>query len=176
MTLAEVFPLKIVEEDGFVKLYCPLLNQTLVRCEEREAAYAAKFVDVELTAENIWDYFRLEQVPSPVDENGERIYKEVFVMRNAQYENGLVYWSESDVQMDFIYWTTYDLRAEKAPYGVSFYVDSFNSVTAEGRLTFVKSDHVTEYAYDGAQRTVVLYSGETKTETFEKFRYGNYPY
>ena len=176
MTLAADFPLRIIEEDGFSKLYCPLLNQTLVRCTEREAAYAAKYVDVQLTSENVWDYFRLEQVPSPVDENGERIYKEVFVMRNVQYDNGLLFWSESDVHMDFIYWTTYHLRAEKAPYGLNFYVNNFNSVTADGCLTFIRSDHVAEYTYDGEYRCVALNSGETKTELFEGFRYGDYPY
>lgn len=176
MTLAEEFPLLFVEEDGFTKLYCPLLNQTLVRSADREAAYAAKFVDVELTSENIWEYFALEKVPSPVDENGDRIYKEVYVVRNAQYDNGLIYWSESDVQMDLVYWSTYDLRIEKAPYGVNFYVKNFNSVTAEGTLTFIRGDHVADYMYDGLQRKLVLNSGETKTEDFDTFRYGNYPY
>lgn len=176
MTFAETYPLYIREEDGFQKLYCPLLNQTLVRVENREAAYGAKFVDVELNAENVWNYFRLERVPYPVDENGQPIYKEVFVMRNAQYENGLVYWSESDVRLDFIYWTTYHLRCEQVPYGVNFYVDDLNGVTAKGRLTFVRADHIADYVYDGNERVVVLNSGETSNDAFETFRYGDYPY
>jgi len=176
MTLADEFSMQIVEEDGFVKLYCPLLNQTLVRCEEREAAYAAKFVDVQLTDENIWDYFRLDQVPAPVDENGERIYKEVFVMRNAQYENGLIYWTDEDVRLDLVYWWSYRLHADGAPYGVAFYVKNFNSAAAEGQITFIRSDHVAEYNYDGNVRTVVMNSGEVLTERFKNFRYGNYPY
>ena len=176
MTLAETYPLQHVREDGFDKLYCPLLNQTLVRTEEREAAYAAKYVDVTLTSENLWEYFRLEKVPSPVDADGNRIYKEVFVMRSVPYDNGLVHWSEEEVRLDFVYWSTYGLHVDGAPYGVNFYVNRFNSAKAEGTLTFVKADHVAEYTYDGAQRVVVLNSGETLRETFETFRYGNYPY
>ena len=176
VTLAERYPLHFVQEDGFDKLYCPLLNQTLVRTEEREAAYAAKYVDITLTADNMWDYFRLEKVPNPVDENGERIYKEVFVMRSVPYDSGLLYWSEQDVRLDFIYWTTYHLRAETAPYGVNFFVNGFNSVDATGKITYVKADHVAEYSYDGAQRVIVLNSGESLKESFEGFRYGDYPY
>lgn len=176
MMLAEAFSMQIVEEDGFVKLYCPLLNQTLVRCEEREAAYGAKFVDVELTSENFWDYFRTEQVPSPVDENGERIYKEVFVFRNTQYENGLIFWSESDVRIDLVYWWSYRMHTDKAPYGAAVYVDNYNSTAAEGKLTFIRSDHVAEHSYDGTVRRIVTNCGETVTETFDEFRYGNYPY
>lgn len=176
MTLAESFPMQVAEEDGFVKLYCPLLNQTLVRVDEREAAYSAKFVDVELTPENFWDYFRLEQVPAPVDENGERIYKEVFVFRNTQYENGLIFWSESNVQIDLVYWWSYRLRIDKAPYGAAVYVDTYNSTAAEGKLTFIRSDHVAQHTYDGNVRSIIANSGETVTETFDSFRYGEYPY
>jgi len=176
MTLAEEFSMQIKEEDGFVKLYCPLLNQTLVRVDEREAAYGAKFVDVELTSENFWDYFRLEKVPAPVDENGERIYKEVFVFRNTQYENGLIFWSEEGVQIDLVYWWSYRMRIDKAPYGAAVYVDTFNATAAEGKLTFIRSDHVKEYSYDGHARCIVANSGETVTEVFDSFCYGEYPY
>ena len=176
MTLAEEFSLHIVEEDGFVKLYCPLLNQTLVRCEDREAAYGAKFVDVELTSENFWEYFRLEKVPAPVDESGARIFKEVYVFRNTQYENGLIFWSESDVQVDLVYWWSYRLRIDKAPYGAVVYEDTYNSTAAEGKLTFIRSDHVASHSYDGTVRSVVTNCGETVTEQFDSFRYGAYPY
>lgn len=176
ITLAEDISMQIVEEDGFVKLYCPLLNQTLVRCEDREAAYGAKFVDVKLTSENFWDYFQLEQVPSPVDENGDRIYKEVFVFRNGKYDDGLIYWSESNVSVDLVYWWTYRLHMDKAPYGTAVYVDYYNFTEAEGILTFIRSDHVAKHSYDGAVRKVVANSGETMTETFDSFRYGEYPY
>lgn len=176
VSLADTYSVPIVEEDGFTKLYFPPLNQTLVRVEEREAAYGEKYVDVELSEQNIWDYFRMEKVPSPVDENGERIYKEVFVMRSVPYDSGLFYWAEEDVRLDFVYWTTYHLRAERAPYGVNFYVNNFNSVDARGKMTFVKADHVDRYSYDGKQRVVVLKSGETMSESFDAFRYGNYPY
>ena len=165
-----------LEEDGFSKLFCPELNVTLVRTADYAAAREQKFVTVELTDENVWDYFILEQVPAPVDETGARIYKEVFVMRNAQYDNGLLYWDEQDVNMEFIYWTTYDLNVLKAPYGVNFYVNTFNSVKASGTLTFIRSDYVQHYNYTGTQRTLTLCTGETKTETFTQFRYGNYPY
>lgn len=176
MTLAESFSMQIMEEDGFTKLYCPLLNQTLVRCEDREAAYSAKFVDVELTDENFWEYFLLEKVPVPVDENGERIYKEVFVFRNTQYENGLIFWAEEDVRIDLVYWWSYRLRIDKAPYGAAVYVNNYNSTAAEGKLTFIRSDHVAEHTYDGTVRRVVTNSGETVTEAFDAFRYGGYPY
>ena len=176
MTFAETYPLRIVEEDGFVKLYCPLMNQTLVRTHQREAAYAAKYVDVTLTDENLWEYFRLEQVPSPTDENGQRIYKEVFVFRSTRYDSGLLYWSEEAISLDFTYWWSYQMHMDRAPFGVSVYVDNYNAYSAEGSLTFVRSDHVAEHRYDGKTRTVVLNSGETKTEAFDSFRYGNYPY
>ena len=176
MTLAEDFSLQILEEDGFVKLYCPLINQTLVRCEEREAAYAAKFVDVALTSENFWEYFRLERVPAPVDENGKRIFKETYIFRNTQYENGLIFWSERDIGIDLVYWWSYRLHIDKAPYGAVVYEDYYNSTAAEGTLTFIRSDHVTEHSYDGAVRRIVTNSGETLTETFEGFRYDGYPY
>lgn len=165
-----------VSEDGYVKLHCPLLNQTLVRCDEREAAYEAKFVDVTLTDGNVWEYFALEQVPAPVDENGARIWKEVFVMTSPVYGEGLVYWSEKNVEIDFVYWTTYRQQADKAPYGVNFYVDEFNSVTARGTLTFVKADHVSEYRCDGDARTVVLKGGARSDQTFTDHRYDGYPY
>lgn len=163
-------------EDGYTKLHCPLLNQTLVRTHEREAAYGKKFVDVTLTSENLWDYFALRQVSEPTDESGERLWKEVFVMTSPVYEEGLVYWSERDVETDFVYWTAYELQADKAPYGVTFYVDAFNSVHAEGTLTFVKRDYVAEYHCDGDSRRVVLTDGTTMETTFETFRYDGYPY
>jgi len=166
----------VLEEDGFVKLYCPLLNQTLVRCEERRAAYEAKYVDVKLSAKNFWKYFEFDQVSSPVDENGDRIYKEVFVMRNAKYDDGLIFWAESDVRIDMVYWWTYKMHLDKVPYGASFFVKNYNSVEAEGTMTFVRSDHVASYEYNGKKRTVVLNSGETLSETFDDFRYKKYPY
>ena len=165
-----------MQEDGFDKLFCPELNMTLVGLEHYEAARSKKFVVAELTDENIWDYFMLEQVPNPMDENGERIYKEVFVMRNAQYDSGLLYWGERDVNMEFIYWATYDLNVLKAPYGVNFYVDDFNSVKASGTLMFIRAEYVEDEAYTGRERTLTLYTGETKTETFDGFRYAQYPY
>lgn len=176
VTFGDTYPLQLVEEDGFAKLYCPLLNQTLVRTEQRQEAYAAKYVDVILTDENLWDYFRLEQVPAPTDENGERIYKEVFVFRSTQYDNGLLYWAEKDVALDVTYWWSYRMHMDRAPFGVSVYVGRYDSHAAEGKLTFVRSDHVAEQFYDGKTRRLMLNSGETKTETFETFRYGNYPY
>lgn len=163
-------------EDGYTKLHCPLLNQTLVRVEEREAAYGRKFVDVTLTDENFWDYFVLRQVSEPVDAYGQRLWKEVFVMTSSVYEDGLVYLSERDVEVDFVYWTTYELQADRAPYGVTFYVDDFNAVTAKGTLTFVKSDYIAEYHCDGSSRKVVLTDGTTMETTFDTFRYDGYPY
>lgn len=174
--LAEPVELRLVTEDGFTKLHCPLLNDTLVRTHERETAYGAKFVDVELTDETVWDWFALKQVDAPVDEKGERIWKEVFVMTSPVYEQGLVYWDERGVEVDFVYWTTYELQADKAPYGVSFYVDDFNSVTARGTLTFVREDHVAAYVCDGRHRTVTLNDGASREETFQSFRYDGYPY
>lgn len=174
--LMEPVKLRIVEEDGYTKLHCPVQNVTLVRTAQRQAAYEAKFVDLTLTDENYGDYFYLEQVPSPTDEHGERIYKQVFVMRSGVYDEGLVFWAEDQVEIEFTYWTTYRLRSNGAPYGVSFYVDNFNSVTAEGTLTFVRSDHIKSYSYDGKTRVVELNCGTVLRESFETFRYGAYLY
>lgn len=176
VTLDRAVPLIPLTEDGYTKLHCPLLNQTLVRTYEREAAYGEKFTDVTLTDENLWDWFTLCQVPAPTDEGGERLWKEVFVMTSPAYDDGLVYWSERDVALDFVYWTTYELQADKAPYGVMFYVDEFNSVHAEGTLTFVKRDYIAEYHCDGNSRKVVLTDGTVMETTFEDFRYDGYPY
>lgn len=174
--LGEPVSLEVVTEDGFVKLYCPLLNLTLVRAEEREQAFADKYVEVELTDENLWEYFHLEQVPAPVDEQGERIYKELFVMRSSLYEDGWVFWGEEAVELRLTYWTTYELRTTKAPFGVNFYVDTFQQSKARGTLLFVKADHVAEYSYTGHRREVCLQTGEGKTEDFEGYRYAQYPY
>lgn len=168
--------LRVFEEDGFVKLWCEELKITFVRAEEQSAARSAKYVDVTLTTENLWEYCSLEQVASPVDENGERIYKQIFVMRNPLYDQGLVYWDDKDIDLEFVYWTTYRLQAKQMPYGVNFYVNSFNSVSAKGTITFVKADHVREYSYRDNCRTVVLASGETKTDSFGGIRYEEYPY
>ena len=159
ITLHEEIELNVLTEDGFTKLHCPAINSTLVRSHERQAAYDAKFVDVTLTDENVWEYFQLRQQDAPVDENGERIWMEVFVMCSGVYDSGLLYWSEQDVELDFVYWTTYQLQADRAPYGVNFYVDSFNSVTAKGTVTYVRKDHVAEYHCDGDSRRLVLNDG-----------------
>ena len=176
LQLSEEVTLRAVSEDGYTKLYCPLLNVMLVRAEEREAAYGLKYVDVQLTDENLWQYFRLRRQEAPVDASGERIWKEVFVMDSPVYDSGLVYWSESDVELEFVYWTTYRLQAYKAPYGVSFYVDDFNRVSASGTLTFVKSGYVADYHCDGSSRSVTLTGGETIATKFEDFRYDGYLY
>ena len=176
ITLHTEIPLRVLSEDGYTKLFCPAINGTLVRSHERQTAYDAKFVDVTLTDKNVWDYFRLQQQEAPVDENGERIWMEVFVMGSGVYDSGLLYWSEQDVEMDFVYWTTYQLQADRAPYGVSFYVDSFNSVTAKGTVTYVRRDHVAEYHCDGNSRRLVLNDGTVWEQTFADHRYDGYPY
>ena len=176
VTLHEEIILHVITEDGFTKLHCPAINSTLVRSHERQDAYDAKFVDVTLTDDNVWEYFKLQQQEAPVDENGERIWMEVFVMGSGVYDSGLLYWSERDVELDFVYWTTYRLQADRAPYGVSFYVDNFNSVTAKGTVTFVRMDHVAEYHCDGNSRRLVLNDGTRWEQTFSDYRYDGYPY
>ena len=176
VTLHEEIPLTVLTEDGFTKLHCPAINGTLVRSQERQAAYDAKFVDVRLSDENVWEYFSLRQQEAPVDESGERIWKEVFVMCSPMYDRDLLYWSEQNVELDFVYWTTYQLQADRAPYGVSFLVDDFNSVTAKGTVTYVRRDHVAEYHCDGDSRRVVLNDGTVWQQDFEDYRYHGYPY
>ncbi len=174
--VGDTLTLQPVSEDGLEKLYCPELNKLLVRTGEREAAYGAKFLEVQVTADTVKDYIYFEKVPAPTDESGQRIWKEVFVLRSSLYEQGWLYWGEREVDLDFRYWDSYHLDAEKMPFGVSFYVQNFNEIKASGTLVFIKADHVTEQQYDGDVRRLVCCSGEVWEEWFETHRYGEYVY
>lgn len=176
----EVEPLQIIEEGGFMKLYgggiatldsleeIKVVPFAMVKQEDYQAAFADKYVAVELTDENYREY-----LGDPVNigeiidaETGDITYG--YVHESPAYDNGLIYLADTvNFYMEFDYQGShYDFYTSLDM--VSTYLEDMEnfviSKQVSGTIYYIKAEYVAEnYVDENGMRTVVMTNGTTLT-------------
>lgn len=165
---------KLIDDDGI-----PLLlayGSHYIREQDYQPFVERCFVEVELTMDNVGDYFGdCVLIGYCLDDWGEVMENAtVYRMLSTAYENGLVFLSARDFLMEAIFrdQTGEDVCTIREPYEPIVYWHNLNSrefVAAnrefvsisrvKGTLVFVRAEYVAENRIDGNFRLIVLNNG-----------------
>ena len=158
--------LDVIRDGAFTKLRDPNGRYVLVRAEDAESYVKARFVKINITADNIGDIMDLPVCTGPIlDEKDKPTGNSAWIQPSRKIDQGLVYYGRSE---DFYYtlvvngqtaseWRLdYPFDSLSAPEYTNFQRGS----SAGGTLVFIRGAYVTENRMsDGRTRVLMLSDG-----------------
>jgi hypothetical protein len=158
--------LDVIRDGAFTKLRDPNGRYVLVRAEDAESYVKARFVKIDITADNIGDIMDLPVCTGPIlDEKDKPTGNSAWIQPSRKIDQGLVYYGRSE---DFYYtlvvngqtaseWRLdYPFDSLSAPEYTNFQRGS----SAGGTLVFIRGAYVTENRMsDGRTRVLMLSDG-----------------
>lgn len=158
--------LDVIRDGAFTKLRDPKGRYVLVRAEDAESYVKARFVKIDITADNIGDIMDLPVCTGPIlDEKDKPTGNSAWIQPSRKIDQGLVYYGRSE---DFYYtlvvngqtaseWRLdYPFDSLSAPEYTNFQRGS----SAGGTLIFIRRAYVTENRMsDGRTRVLMLSDG-----------------